>query len=194
MPPARGFSFIELLFVTALIGTLSAMAIPQMMAGLDQWRTAAAVRYLSSRLYEARIEAAARTTNTGIRFVRVETSYEYAVFADGNDNGIRAGDIAKGIDREIHRAQRLIDQFPGVDFGTIPGLPAVDPGGAAPGDDPIRLGASDMVVFTALGSSSSGSLYIKGRSQAQYVIRVFGDTGKIRILKFHPASGQWKPL
>jgi hypothetical protein len=26
------------------------------------------------------------------------------------------------------------------------------------------------------------------------VIRIFGETGKIRILKFHPWSREWKPL
>jgi type II secretory pathway pseudopilin PulG len=190
----KGFSFVELLFVTALIATVTAIAIPQMLAGLDHWQTASAARYVSSRLHEARIAAAARTTNTAMRFVRAGASYEYAVFVDGNDNGIRARDIERGIDREIQPGQRLVDQFPGVDFGTLPGLPAVDPAAPPPGDDPIRLGASDMVAFTALGSSSPGSLYVRGRGQVQYVIRIFGETGKIRILKFHPLSREWKPL
>lgn len=194
MSTAKGFSFVELLFVTALFATLTAIAVPQMLAGLDEWRTAGAARYLSSRLYQARMEAAVRTTNTAIRFVSVGSSYEYAVFVDGNHNGVRTRDIERGIDREIQRKERLIDHFPGVDFGALPGLPPVDPTAPAPGKDPIRFGSSDMATFTALGSSSPGSLYVRGRGQAQYVIRVFGETGKIRILKFYPKSREWKPL
>jgi hypothetical protein len=51
-----------------------------------------------------------------------------------------------------------------------------------------------MVTFTPLGTSSPGSVYIKGRRDAQYVVRVFGTTGKIRILRFNPRSGTWKQL
>ena len=51
-----------------------------------------------------------------------------------------------------------------------------------------------MVTFTPLGSSSPGSLYIRGRGNVQYVLRVFAETGKIRILKFYPGSRQWRQL
>ena len=140
------------------------------------------------------MEAVVRTADTAMRFVRAGPTYGYAVYVDGNHNGVGTRDIQRGVDREIQGAERLSDQFPGVDFGALTNLPPVDPTAPAPGNDPVRFGSSDMVTFTALGTSSPGSVYIRGRRDAQYVVRVFGGTGKIRILKFNPRSRQWKPL
>jgi hypothetical protein len=88
----------------------------------------------------------------------------------------------------------LPDQFAGVEFGAIPGLPAVDPGGTAPGSDPIRLGSGNIASFSAMGTSSSGTVYIRSRRDAQYAVRIFGETGKTRMLKFEPRTGRWRPL
>jgi type II secretory pathway pseudopilin PulG len=191
---ARGFTFFDLLFATALIAVVMAAAVPQLLAGLDEWRTRGAVRYLSGRLYQARMEAAVRNADTAVRFVHAGSSYEYVTIADGNRNGVRSLEVQAGIDRVVHSKERLTDKFPGVDFGALPGLPPVDPSGAAPGSDPIRLGTGDMVTFTPLGASTPGSLYIRGRGKVQYVLRVFAETGKIRMLRFYPGSREWKQL
>jgi hypothetical protein len=102
-------------------------------------------------------------------------------------------DISDGVDRQVGPVESLNDQFPGVNFGARPGLPSVDPGSVPPGSDPIRFGSSDMAVFTASGTATPGSVYIRGRRDTQYVIRVFGDTGKVRILKYHPIPRSWVP-
>lgn len=86
------------------------------------------------------------------------------------------------------------EQFSGVEFGAIPGLPPVDAGGTPPGTDPIRLGSGSIASFSALGTSSSGTVYIRSRRDAQYAVRIFGETGKTRMLKFEPRTGQWKQL
>jgi type II secretory pathway pseudopilin PulG len=194
MRSANGFTAVELLFATGLMAVLTAAAAPQLLAGLDEWRTRGAVRYLSARLYHARMEAARRNTDTAVRFVRAGSSYEYFTLVDGNRNGVRTADVQAGIDRIVHPGERLADKFSGVEFGALPGLPPVEPSGTAPGSDPIRLGTSDMVIFTALGSSAPGSLYVRGRGSIQYVLRIFAETGKIRILKFYSGSQEWKPL
>ena len=90
--------------------------------------------------------------------------------------------------------ERLPDNFGSVDFGTMPGLPAIDSGGTPPGSDPIRLGSSRSATFAPLGTSSSGTVYIRGRGNQQFAIRIYGATGKTRILKFNEQSGQWNPL
>jgi prepilin-type N-terminal cleavage/methylation domain-containing protein len=191
---SKGFTLVELLFATGLMAVLAATAVPQLLSALDEWRTIGAVRYLSSRLYQARMEAAVQNADTAIRFVRSGSTYEYFTVADGNRNGVRAPDILAGVDRVVHPRERLADKFPGVNFGALPGLPPVDPSGTPPGMDPIRLGTSDMVTFTPLGSSTPGSLYVRGRGRVQYVLRVFAETGKIRILRFYPGTSTWKAL
>lgn len=189
-----GYSLIELLLALGLIATLSGVAVPQILAALDDFRTYGAARYMSGRLHQARMAAVVRTSNAAVRFIRVEHSYTYAVYLDGNRNGVRSLDILRGVDREIQKQERLSDLFPGVDFGAVPGVPSVEPGSPPPGDDPVRLGSTNMAAFSALGTSTPGSLYIRGRRDAQYVIRLFGQTGKIRVLKFNPRTREWKPL
>lgn len=189
-----GYSLVELTFVVGLIGTIAAIATPQMLTTLEDSRTLGAVRYVSSRLQQTRMEAVARTADAAMRFIRAGNTYSYAVYLDGNRNGVRSGDIQRGIDREIHRPEQLSDQFSGIDFGVLPGLPPVDASSSAPGTDAVKIGSSDLLTFTAIGTSTPGSLYIRGRRNAQYVIRVFGETGKTRILKFDPHDRRWKPL
>jgi type II secretory pathway pseudopilin PulG len=187
-------SLIELVFVVGLAATTSAAALPSLLASADDMRAEAAARYLSSRLQQVRMEAALRGRAAALRVAHVGSAYTLAVYVDGNRDGIRARDIQDGIDWLLQPSERLQDRFSGVDFGALPGLPPVDPSGAPPGNDPIRLGSSDMVSFSPTGTCTSGSLYIKGKSAAQFVVRVFGETGKVRTLKFNPRSGEWKPL
>jgi type II secretory pathway pseudopilin PulG len=194
MLSGAGYSLLELMFALSLILTLSGMAIPPILMALDDFRAYGAARYVSSRLQQTRMEAVFRTSNAAMRFSRIDGSYAYAVYLDGNRNGVRNVEIQQGIDREIQRRERLSDLFPGVDFGVVPDLPSVDPSSPPPGADPIRLGSADMAAFSPLGTSTPGSVYVRGRRDAQYVVRVFGQTGKIRVLKFNPRTRQWRPL
>jgi type II secretory pathway pseudopilin PulG len=189
-----GYSLIELLFVMSATVTVSAIAIPPLLAALDDYRTAGAVRYFSTRIQRTRMEAVRRSANAAIEFVPGRGGYSYGIYVDGNGDGVRATDIKKGTDRRLGAAEHLPDNYAGVDFGLLPGLPPVDVGGPAPGTDPIKLGTSNLLSYSAIGSSSSGSLYIRGRAKAQYVIRILGDTGRIRVLKFDPRLQQWKAL
>ncbi len=190
---AAGVSAIELLFVTGLIATVGGIAVPPALEALDEHRAAGAARYVSSRLQRARMEAVLQSRDVAVRFDD-DDGYVFAIYADGNGNGVLADDIRRGVDRRLGADERIADNFRGVDFGTLPDLPPVDAGSAAPGDDPIRLGASNAVTFTAHGTSSSGSVYLRGRGQRQFVIRIYGETGKTRVLRFESASRQWRPL
>ena len=190
-----GYSFLELTTAMALGVTLTAGAVPHYLAGLDDLRARGAVHHVSERLHRARMEAVMRSAMVGVQFTQTSAgSYGYAVYLDGNRNGVLTHDIRRGVDPLIAPAERLADQFPGVEFGAIPGLPPVDPGGTPPGSDPIRLGSGSIASFSALGTATSGTLYIRGRRNVQYAVRIFGETGKTRMLKFEPRTGQWKQL
>jgi type II secretory pathway pseudopilin PulG len=192
---ADGHSLVELLFVAGIVATASGIAVPQILAGLDDSRAIGATRYLSSRLYRARAAAVMRSADVAIQFLPAGNGgYTFAEYVDGNRNGVRTHDIDRGVDRRLGGVERLGDSFKGVEFGTIRDLPAVDPGGAEPGGDPIRLGASGFATFTALGTATPGSLYVRSARGAQYVIRIFGETGKTRVLRFNARTSQWVPL
>jgi prepilin-type N-terminal cleavage/methylation domain-containing protein len=190
----QGYSLLELIMVLALSVTLSAAAVPEYLATVDDARASGAAHHILGRLQRARMEALLRSAMVGIQFTQTAGGYSYAVYVDGNGNGILTRDIQRGVDRAIVAAERLPAQFTGVEFGALPGLPPVDPGGTPPGIDPIRLGAGNIASFSASGTSSSGTLYIRSRRDAQYAVRIFGETGRTRMLKFEPRTGQWRQL
>jgi type II secretory pathway pseudopilin PulG len=187
-------SLIEIVLVLGVAATLGEMAIPETLSALDDLRAAGAARYVSTRLQRMRMEAITRNSAAALRFTPVAGQYSISGYVDGNRNGVLSRDILSGTDRAIQPPTQLGDQFAGVEFGAVPGLPAVDPSSVPPGTDPIRLGSSDMVSFTPAGTATPGSLYIRGQRNTQFVVRIFGETGKTRVLKFNAGSGQWMPL
>jgi hypothetical protein len=189
---SRGYAFVELLFMCALLATLGGMAIPELRTAVDDYRTAGAARYLSARLQRMRMEAVKQSADVAMRFMPTAEGFNYGVYVDGNRNGVRTADIDRLIDWLLSPAERLSHQFPGVDIGVLPDLPGID-GGPPPGNDPLKLGSSNMLSFTAAGTSSSGSVYIRGRN-AQYAVRVFGETGRTRVLRFIVYTKQWNQL
>jgi type II secretory pathway pseudopilin PulG len=192
-PPPQGYSLIEVVFVAGLVVTLSAVALPNIQRALDEFRTVGAVRYMAARLERTRAEALARSADVALRFVDEGITYRYAVYVDGNANGVRTADISSGEDRLASHEERLSDQFAGVDLGVVPELPGVD-SGAPPGVDPIKLGSGNMATFTPDGTATPGSLYVLGPRGLQFTIRIVGETGRTRILRFDSRNRTWKPL
>jgi type II secretory pathway pseudopilin PulG len=186
-----GYSLIELLFALGLIVTLGAIAVPQLLTSVDDVRAAGAVRYIATKLHQVRMEAVVRSSDVAVYVVQASGGYQFATYLDGNGDGVRTRDIQSRVDTQLTPFERLPDRFSGVDFGVLPGLPPVDSGSSAPGTDPIKLGSSNILTFTALGSSSTGSLYVRGGRGSQYVIRVYGETGKTRVLRFDAQQRRW---
>ena len=191
---ASGYSLTELAVTVGFVAAIAAIAVPAVEAGLDEARTASAARYLSARLADARLEAIQRSTEVAIRFSRVGGLYTYAVYADSNHNGVLARDVQDHVDQAIRAEESLSHHFRNVDFGTLAGLPAIDAGGTPPGNDPVRCGSSNSLSFGPLGTSSSGTVYVLGRSRSQYAVRVFGGSAKIRVYRFDWRSNRWSPL
>lgn len=185
-------SLIELMFVLGVTATLCAASAPGLLAGLTEIRAQSAARHVAGRLQDARVRAITRGHDTAIRFARLGTTYRLTVFEDGNNNGILSADIAEGVDVVVVPSERLSDSFPGVEFGSLPGLPGAE-GSPPPGTDPIRFGVADGVTFTPTGTATSGSAYLRS-GNSQFVIRVYGETGRVRILRFNTGSGAWMPL
>ena len=186
--------FRSLAVVVGLLGTVSATVIPRVLSGLDDARVAGAARYMSSRLVEARLDAVRRSRHVAVRFTSSQGVYSFTAYADGNGNGVLASDILAGIDRPIGGPEKLSDNFRRVEFGTQPGLPAIDKGGTAPGSDPIVLGTSNSVSFSALGGATPGTIYLTGPSKAQWAVRITGTTGRVRTYRFDRRSGKWVPM
>ena len=191
MERERGSTLVELLFTVALIATVLAIGLPATSDAIDAHRTASAARYLAGRVNLARMEAVKRSTSVGLRFEDAGGDYTFAVYVDGNANGVRTADIRSGIDPVILERERLSDTFPFVQIGLMPGVPEID--GSAGTGDGVRIGSSKILTLGANGTATAGTLYVHGR-RLQYAVRVFGVTARTRVLRYDVVSRTWTVL
>lgn len=187
---SAGFTAVELLLVAAVAVTVLAISIPATADALDEVRTAMAARYLEARIMDARMHAIRRSTRVALRFEPAGADYRFAEYLDGNGNGVRAADIAAGVDPELASRRYLRDHFAGVSFGLIANVPDVDGTRSATAGDGVRIGASRILTLGPDGTASSGTLYVHGR-RGQYAVRVLGATGRTRLLRFDRGVRQW---
>jgi type II secretory pathway pseudopilin PulG len=163
------------MFASAVFIVLAAMAAPPLLAGVEAARTRAAARFLAARMAMARMQAVAGGATVAIQFANDAGQVTFATYADGDEDGVRSADIASGTDPLILAPVRLSDLFPGVHIAlTVEGAP----------HDPVQFGAGDLASFTASGTASSGTVYLRGRGTAQYAVRVLGATGRTRVLRY----------
>ena len=85
-------------------------------------------------------------------------------------------------------AQPLSYRYPQTGVGYVPGVPSPDGEMDAP---PLRFGLARMAVFTPTGTSSAGTVAVRGPGANQFAVRVSGVTGRTRILRFDLGSRGW---
>ncbi len=189
---APGYSLPELVISLAIVVVGFGAAVPMVHSMLDRSRVSGAASYISSRFALARIQAVKRSAFVAVRFVPMDAGYVLRTYIDGNGNGVLASDITRGIDTAIAPEIRLEDQFPGVEFGIHPGVGPVEPGDALDYADPIQIGASSLLSFNPNGSSTAGTVFIRGKGATQYAVRVLGTTARIRVLRFDFRECVWR--
>jgi type II secretory pathway pseudopilin PulG len=190
--PSRGYSLVEALVALGVLCLVAAMATPSVLAARDDVRARGAADHIASLVHLARLEALKRHVNVALRFEPVGGSVHYALYADGNRNGVRSVDIDTGRDARIRDVERLEQHCPGVTFA-IDGLARTVDGEDPEADSGIQLGRGRMVSFSPLGTSSSGTVYLLGRGRRQFAVRVLGPTGRVRTLEYNFSAGAWQP-
>lgn len=190
----RGVALIDAVCATALCGVMAAMAVPVIGGTLDRERTIVGAQSLASAAQRARVEALKRAAAVAVKLEIVDDRTRFRLYADGNGNGVRQQDIDRGIDAPISAAEWVDSQARDVSLRINQTVPAIGSSGAlAAGSDPLRIGNTSLLSFSPLGSSTSGTLYVSAPRGPQMAIRVFGATGRIRVLTFDPQAGAWLP-
>ena len=54
----------------------------------------------------------------------------------------------------------------------------------------IRVGAAGLLSFAPTGSGTSGTMYLRGLTK-QFAVRVYGPTGRVRLLEFDWRARVW---
>ena len=195
LPRSAGFSAAEVVAVLAIASAVAALVVP----GALQLSATQAVRSgageVRAVLFQARALALSRGRYVGVKFRKNGNRYEWALYGDGNGNGIRSAEIATGVDPPLGIAipWSRNDVLPGI----LKGSRVPDPGDPHKAldrlDDPIRFNASDICSFSPLGESTPGSIYLWDGHDRMAVVRVFGRTAKVRTLYYRRGEREWKP-
>jgi Tfp pilus assembly protein FimT len=189
-----GLALIDIVAATALIGLVTAMAVPLAATTFDRERAVVGAQYLAAELQRARMQSLRRGTSVALRIEQVGERTSLQLFVDGNGNGVLQREIDRGIDRPFGSRDWLDHHAASVSLRINQDVIDLGSGGRlAAGSDPLRIGRTALVVFSPGGSSTSGTLYVAGRRGPQLAIRLFGATGRIRVLTFDPQARQWQP-
>jgi prepilin-type N-terminal cleavage/methylation domain-containing protein len=186
----NGYSLLEVMMAITIMVIVGGAAIPLAHGTVDRSRAAGAANYVAGRLTLARFEAVRRSARVAIRFVDRGDGYWLQTYIDGNRDGVRTSDIEGGIDTPITAEERLDYHFSGIVFGIQSGVTGIDTG-PFNAIDPIQIGNTTLLSFSPTGSSTSGTLFIRGARGHQFAVRVLGATGRTRILEFNFAQGIW---
>jgi hypothetical protein len=149
---------------------------------------------VTTAFWRARAHALTRNVHVGLKFRKNGGGYEWALYRDGNGNGVRTAEIARGVDRPLG----LVIPWTRRDVrpGILTGIRVPDPGN--PGsyldrpEDPIRFNSSDICSFSPVGESTPGSIYLSDGRNRMAVVRVLGRTAKVRVLYYRRGEKGWR--
>ena len=187
---ARGFTLVEALVVLAIVLVMAATAAPAFRAMFADAHVLGAGRQFKSQFRLACSAAVRSGAYTGIRFERRDDgTVWYAVYQDGDADGVRSNDIASGRDKLVSGPFPLTGGAPGVTVAINPGIPALPPEHGFLSGDPVRFGSSDILSFSPLGTATPGTFYLAGDA-SQAAVRVTGGNARVRLMVWR--GGQWR--
>jgi hypothetical protein len=187
-----GAALVDLVAACAVMAIVASVAIPSIQATRERNEPRMAARYLAQRLQTIRIQAVRRNRMVALRFDPAVRG-RLGTYVDGDGDGVEERDVERGVDTTIEAETHLADYFAGVSLQVRSDVPSPDGGGTlAAGSDPVRIGSSNLLSFSPLGSATSGTVYLAARAGPQMCVRVLGSTGRVRVLWFDVASGTWR--
>ena len=195
MRDARGVTLIEVTLAVALVAVLLGLSLPVLTARGEAVEVLGAARYLAGEVARARAIAVRRGTPVGLRFLPEDDGFRVQAYADGNGNGVRQTDIARGIDEPVDAPFRLPERFPGVRVARNAAVPSIGSDGAGAGAAnaaAVRLGAGRILTMSPLGTATGGTVYLLGRGGRQAAVRVLAATGRVRVMTFDAGAGEWR--
>lgn len=193
MRDARGVTLIEVALAVALVAVLLGLSLPALTARREAVEVLGAARYLAGEVARARAVAVRRGAAVGLRFLPEDDGFRVQAFADGNGNGVRRTDIARGIDEPVDAPFRLPERFPGVRVARNATVPSIGSDVADASDArAVRLGAGGTLTMSPLGTATGGTIYLLGRGGRQAAVRVLAATGRVRVMTFDTGAGEWR--
>jgi prepilin-type N-terminal cleavage/methylation domain-containing protein len=190
-----GHSLLELLVALVILGIMIGVAVPAFGTYRRRNSVVAAARELEGTLRLVRARAIARSAHAGIKFTGTGNAWSFAIYDDGDNDGIRNDDIRKGIDPIAGRPAPLMPQLHVARIGLLPYV-IKDPDGdpLPPGNPPVAFNNSTICSFSPIGAGTPGSIYVTDDIGDLYCIRVLGASGRVRVLRYDAQKRKWGTL
>jgi type II secretory pathway pseudopilin PulG len=185
---SAGASLVEMVIVMAIICGVAGVGLPMLVNGAEARRTRDAAAFLAGQFRLARQRAVLTGRNVAIVFDDLAGDFALRLCEDIDRDGVSRGDIAADVDRCEAPGEPLSYRFSGVAIGYGPDVPSPDGEMAA---SPLRVGVSQVAVFTPGGTSSGGTVAVRGPGTNQFAVRVSSVTGRTRVLRFDPGTREW---
>lgn len=190
----RGASLADLLVVMGLAALVSATTLPVVAGALQYERALLGAQFVAARAQSARLEALRRGATVALRIHQLPDDVEVQTFVDGNGNGVLTREVDRGIDLPVQPPDRLRAHLNDVTLRVNQRVPDIGgEGWIESGSDPVRIGRSTLMSFSATGTATSGTLYVAAPRGPQFAVRVTGPTGRIRVLRFNAGAQAWQP-
>ena len=185
---SAGTSLVEIVIVMAIICGVAGVGLPMLVNGAEARRTRDAAGFLAGQFRLARQRAVLTGRNVAVVFDDIFGDFAFRLCEDTDRDGVSRADITAQVDRCEAPAEPLTYRFTGVTVGYGPDVPSPD---GEIGAAPLRVGLAQIAVFTPAGTSSGGTVAIRGPGTNQLAVRVSSVTGRTRVLRFEPGTRDW---
>ncbi len=191
-----GYQLIELLIAMAISSLVLAFGVPPLLALAAGLRVELAAAEVASTFHVARSYAIRNSANVGLKFeVDGDGTVTWALYRDGDGDGVLTADIRSGDDPQVLPRTRLAHLGRQIRFGFPPGRAPRDPGNPRRRlthlDDPIRFNNSNIASFSALGTATPGTVYLTDGMRHLSAARVTARTGRIDQISYDVATELW---
>jgi len=189
-----GFALIEILIAIAVIGMFAAVAFPAMLTLQRRAAARNAAGELRAIFHAARMRAITRGANCGVKFTLAGGVWNYALYDDGDGDGVRNDDIASGVDRCVQQPRRVLAATERRATIGLPPYKLVDPDGdpLPPTKSPVGFGNSSICSFSPLGESTPGTMYVTDSIDDVYALRTYPATARIRFFRWNRGTQKWE--
>jgi prepilin-type N-terminal cleavage/methylation domain-containing protein len=192
LPRQRGYTLAELLTTIAIITSIVLVSIPSFANLRRKSAVQAAAASMRSVFQLARSRAIARGTNCGIKFVQIRGEWQFALYDDGDGDGVRSDDIDRGVDKRAMPPRTVLPGASMVSVGVLNESirdPDGDPLTAA--SSPVQFNRSTLCSFSPIGQATPGTIYLTSAGRNLWAVRVYGMTGKMTVLRYDTGTRKW---